>query len=205
MDQVRFQLASGDSLDSRLVGIAGLDIVFAAAVLSHLKQVGLLGLAAAGFLGLFALACLAGIVPGQWKVGPDLEKAEKIAETLKAAPSDIQFGLLRSIGRAYKSNNSLIRAKSFILTGAVGGTILAAAVAGALYSIPIFTGGTPPWPIATPSPLPTLATRVTPTPVTPAAKVTATPTPVTPAAKVTATPAVSNPGPVVASTSTTRP
>lgn len=147
------QLEAGASLDTRLVAVAGFDVAGAAAVLANMTKVGFLGFVAILGFAIAVVICLRGVRPRTWETGPRLRDEAKIRESLSASSLAVHIGLLDSLGDAYSYNARLIRRKAEALIRAMWLTGAAAVIAGALYSVPTVSGGSPiPDPIPDPGP-----------------------------------------------------
>lgn len=186
-DQLRLLFGSGDSLDTRLLGLTGFNITAIALIVSHLDGVGVLGLLPALAFGSSAVSCVLGMWPRRWHVGPHLG-TEKIRESLRADPYRTHLGVLRSLADTFDWNLAMVEEKGAALARSLVITLIAAGFAAALYSTSTAHGG-PLWKIS----LSTLKAS----PAAPA-------TPVVPATSQVVTPAAS-PSPTTVVSSTSRP
>jgi hypothetical protein len=180
--QVDQQMATGTSLDSRLVALAGFDL----AAVYFISQAASgpwrwLALIPVTTLMLAAGLALFDLHPRTWKMGPDLTK--NLDAVLVAPTQDVERAALDSMARAYPHNAEWLKYKArgvnrcSMLTA--GGVLMAVAL-----SFTVFTGGTPRTtttaPAASPAPTsskaaaaapdPTQAPAPTPAQATPAAK-----------------------------------
>jgi hypothetical protein len=160
-EQIRLMFGSGDSLDTRLLGLTGFSVTATGIILTHLEAVGPLGVVPAAVFVVSVVMCVQGMMPRTWEVGPRLTLEAKIVESLDAAPYDVHLGVLRSLGLAFDWDLELVRIKGRALTRSLVVALVAAGIAAVIYSISAFHGGAL-WTISATTPKARAAVQTTP-------------------------------------------